>query len=284
LFLPFFVFESMLHTELTAVFPLAFVMGFVLPLAVFGVTTLVPKIPALARAKHTHFDEFRFSVSTFGGGNRGTALVLLLFAGSENLSSYLKWYALVDLGNFACLLSVMALLLHKRYGYVQVPNSFCAKTKLVLNNYAVITILVVLLLVAVNAAWPDFQARLERYSGERKAVFTMLIFLALTLNFNLSGSARTFAIDIVTLVAVRGAVIAIVLLALASFFPKAIPIAVAAVILLLVPPSSMLPGMMDSSNCGPRCKAYVTAFCVLANIPYYLLVGGALLLALARAL
>lgn len=282
-FLPFFVIESVLKSAPTFDFGLAFIVGFLLPpLALVGMW-LYKKTLSNQEFFTPHYNDLRFLVSTYGGGNRGIVLFILLFANSHQFDDYLKWYILVDLGNFACLLTIIYTLLIKQYGTANRDKySFLSRF---LDNYGVVTAFIVILYFLMRHFWPSIEYVLTETVTYRKFIFGALVFFAITLRFEY-GTLKSFFADLVAFLFARAftAVCTISFLLLTPFASDAVPICYSVIILVFMPPSSFLPSMIGQSNASKQTLAYVNGFTGAVNMLYLVLIAIGIVVAISQAL
>ncbi|MBK6974851.1 MAG: hypothetical protein IPH26_18625 [Sterolibacteriaceae bacterium] len=281
LFLPFFVIESISKSTPSYDLALAFLIGFLLPLLALVGMWLYKMLASKRRFFTPHYDDLRFLASTYGGGNRGTVLFVLLFANSHNFSSYLQWFSLVDLGNFACLLLVISTLLARQYGIP--PGKNYGVLSRVFDNYAVVTVFVVALYFSLRHFWPSIELLLSETIHARKFFFCVLVFLAITLRFE-HGVLRNFFPDLLAFFSARlfTGICATVLLS--PFLPGALPITLSVAILTMMPPSSFLPSMIGQSNAPKETVGFFNGFTGAANILYLGLVVIGFVVAISQAL
>lgn len=125
--LPLLFMFSILKADKTPVHMLMFILGGILPL----ITLFVGKYFHLKSDESDIAEAYwkPFMFSTFGGGNRGTLLILVLsplvissVGSTLTVDDAVSYFAMFDLGNFACLMIVF-----KRY---LMPNSLREALKL----------------------------------------------------------------------------------------------------------------------------------------------------------
>lgn len=281
LFLPFFVIESISKSPPSYDIALAVTVGFLLPLLALAGMALYKKLLSERSFFTPHYEDLRFLVSTYGGGNRGTALFVLLFANSDSFNDYLKWFSLVDLGNFACLLLVIPALLSRRYGTSQTKDRGVLQR--LSDNYAVVTVFVVITYFVARHYWPVIEFALSETVHERKFIFSFLVFVAITLRFE-HGVLRNFFVDLLAFLSARAFTALCAAAILFPFLPGAIPIYLSVVILVMMPPSSFLPSMIGQSNASKKTIGYVNGFTGAANVLYFGLIVVGVVVAITQAL
>ena len=266
--LPFFV-ESIMRTAPGIDMVGGPILGFSLPAACLVIS-------ALYRRKSEDAGLFRFIVSTFGGGNRGTIFIIMLFGATPHFQDYVKYFSLVDLGNFAFLMLVMPWLLKRQFGTK--PDY----KPPILNNYLFITAVIAIGFIGIRAVvlkgWDyDIQVLLEKSLSLRKHLFTALLFAAITLRVKLSreqfgafwGCLRSFVAVRLTCVALLA--IPAYLLFQSAGAGAAVMTLVSAIILSCMPPSSMLPSMVAQAHAPQPVLAEINAVTVLFNLFYIVL-------------
>ena len=268
--LPFFVIESLIKVELSLTLLFAIAIGFIIPLSTFAGMQVYKLAQQNKPYFPRYFSDLQFVASTFGGGSRGTAILVLLFASSSNFGEYMKWFALIDFGNFLCLLTVIKLLMKRHYGGPQ-SNGETWLNKL-LQNYAFIALLIAILYFVLRTYFPKIDSVLGATVNSRRLLFSTLVFWAITIQFNANAMKGFFA-DAVALLLGRVFAAVVVILPLMFLFPNHSPLLIATAILLLMPPSSLVPAMVENAGASPKVSAYVSSFTGAANISYVLLVA-----------
>ncbi|MEW5726625.1 MAG: hypothetical protein AB1918_02255 [Pseudomonadota bacterium] len=280
-FLPFFVFEALNRGGLSWEMAGAVALGFVIPLFSlllasiylrFGQGGMTPRRPT----------EWRFLVSTFGGGNRGTAALYVGFGGVAHFNEILTWFALIDLGNFACLLMVFPVLLGRAYAG-EGDSSRARKSLKIADNYALWMVGIVAALFLLSSFVPQSEVWLAESVAARKFIFSMLLFAAIALRFEqkaLSG----FHADLIATLSTRAVALLAVAVPVWLLFDQGRLAAVAAGILLLMPPSSVLPAMVAQTRARPEAVGYSSSFAAVANVLYLPILAMLALVAIGRTL
>lgn len=276
LLLPLFVFEALSRDAAWSRLALATTVGFALPPLCLLTYAMCRRMLPGAVGRPAHGPEIAFLAASFGGGNRGTALLVVLLAGAADFSDQLQWFALVDLGNFIFMLTLMPLLLARHYG---ARHAGTQRLKAWLGSYLFATVAVVAVCWMLNQRWSGFAGLLAATAGARKALFTLLVFTALGLRFRL-GDRRALGQGLVLFVAVR-VVAALALVPLAGL-PAAQPLLLPLGILLLMPPSSILPSLIARTAVREEPLVYASSFAAAANLLYLVTLALAGLLAALR--
>ena len=268
--LPLFVIESRRLVNKPADFLLAFVIGFALPCVVLLLGL------GLAQRTERFSPDLALMSATFGGGSRGSIIILLLTASSGRMYEYLKWFVFVDLGSFVALLTVLTVWIRRSYRSAASVSIVAGRWRQLLNNYAVITLLVVGVYFAVSAHIPQLEQLMSATQAERKWLFSFLAFFALSLRFQ---KVRWFSLayDMLGLWVVRLlAVLSIMVLAV-RWIDWTHPVWLVFGVLAAMPPSSLLPAMVAQAGATSQRLAYVNAFSGMMNAVYLLWVGLAIL-------
>lgn len=277
--LPMMVLDSISKTGLNQEVLFAVVAGFALPLLTIGSCYLSKSIRARRRIVAKYDNELCFMSCTFGGGSRGTALLTLLLAGSIELPDYMKWFALVDLGNFFCLLLVIAPLINRTFS---TPTSAGTRDRIIefLKSYLFITFGVCAAYLSFRSDFPAIDEILSSSSHDRRLAFTMAVFWAITLRFK-ADFTQTFYFDLFILFVARASC-GIVTTFFLWWFSVPTPVLVGVILLLLMPPSSVLPSIVSKAGAPEDSKSYVSTFSGAFNIIYLFLVTFGFAAALIR--
>lgn len=275
LLLPLFVAESMMRAPVGRDLLFSCVAGFLLPLACFVISRVYVRMTVASACAPADGDSFPFIASTFGGGNRGTIFIIALFGSTSQFQDYLKYFTLVDLGNFTFLFLIVPALLKRQF------SAKPAKGTSLLDNYVLVTILVVVGFFVVRSAVRavgsyDIAEVLTRTLQFRKFLFTLLLFSAITLRIRIEHVLpKRFLGDAVSFYAVRSVCIALVCTVLLFSLPDPFGmVVVCATILLLMPPSSLLPSLVAQSHASDAAIGYVNAMTSVFNILYLLCLGA----------
>jgi predicted permease len=277
--LPLMVLDSISKTELKQEVFFAVVAGFVLPVLTIGIYYFSKPLRVRYGTVPKHDTELLFMSGTFGGGSRGTALLTLLLAGSLSLPDYMKWFALVDLGNFFCLLLVIAPLIGRAYS-TQASPGIWDRVVVFLKSYLFATFVVNAAYLAFHNDLPALGEMLESSSHDRRLAFTMIVFWAITLRFK-ADATHSFHLDLFALFGAR-ATCGVVVTFLLWWLKIPTPVLVAVILLLLMPPSSTLPSIISEAGAGEHAKSYVSTFSGAFNIVYLFLVAFGIAAALTR--
>ncbi len=87
--LPLYVIDSIMKSPISAKLMLVFAIGFMIPLAVYLISSIYHKVTKGTKLNLSRFNSFRLLISSFGGGNRGTIFVMVLFSLTFALSSHI---------------------------------------------------------------------------------------------------------------------------------------------------------------------------------------------------
>lgn len=277
--LPMMVLDSVSKTELAPEALFAVLAGFALPLLTIGIYRLSRPLRVRLGIVPKHDTALMFISSTFGGGSRGTALLTLLLAGSLSLSDYMKWFALVDLGNFFCLLLLVVPLINRTYS-TQASAGKWNRIVEFLKSYLFATLAWCTAYLALHNDFPALGEMLTSSAHERRLAFTTIVFWAITLRFK-ADATPSFHLDLFALFGVRAAC-GVVLAVLLWWLKVQTPVLVAVILLLLMPPSSTLPAIVSKAGANEAEKSYVSTFSGAFNIVYLFLVAFGIAAALSR--
>jgi len=265
--LPSFIMQSLLREHIGKNLVAALVLGFCLPIICLTAFKIYRRITNNSVYAPKDTRSFKFLISTFGGGNRGTIFIIALFGATPNFPHYLKYFSLVDLGNFTFLLLLIPLLLKKEFkkGPRERPS--------LIKNYVFVALLGVLVFFLARKIclliWGhDISIYLEKTEGLRKKLFTFLLFSAITLRTRLDRRNLHFFGDVFSFYSVRLICIALVTATIIFtwFDSKIIPLS--AIILLLMPPSSILPSMVAQTTADSKSITYINTMTMAFNIIY----------------
>lgn len=268
--LPLFVIESLRLVNNPADFFLAFLIGFALPCVV-----LLLGLGLVLRTERFSPDLVLMS-ATFGGGSRGSIIILLLMASSERMYEYLKWFVFVDLGSFVALLTVLTAWIRHLYRSSAYVSIMTGRWRQLLNNYAVITLLVVGVYFVASVRTPQLEQLLLVTQTERKWLFSFFSFFALSLRFQ-KVSWLSLAYDMLGLCVVRLLAVLLIMALAVWWIGWTHPVWLAFGVLVSMPPSSLLPAMVAQAGATSQRLAYVNALSGMMNVVYLLWVGVAIL-------
>jgi hypothetical protein len=277
--LPFFLIEAFVGVSFSVSMLFAIGVGFCLPLLTYLLLGLVWRNGYMGLSVAKHFDDLRLAASTFGGGSRGTALIVLLFAANAEFNDYLKWFALIDLGNFLCLLTAVSFLIRRQYG----ANKSKEKPffKGLLNNYAVIAFSITGLYFLLRHYFSSIDFYLSETVQFRKLLFSTLVFWAISMQFRVANT-KNLVVDASLMMFGRIAS-ATLLIPIHFVFPLPKELVVAIGILLLMPPSSMVPAMISDAGASSFTSSYVNSLIGATNLFYAFLVMLGVILLLSSA-
>ncbi len=269
--LPLFVIESLALVGKPADFLMACLIGFALPCVVLcGGIWLSGKTQRFS-------PELALMSATFGGGSRGSVIILLLAAQSGMMYEYLKWFVFVDLGSFLALLTVLSAWVRQKYRInAPVSHSGLRRLRQFLSNYAVITLLIVGVYFATKDRLPVLAQILQGTQTERKWLFSLLAFFALSLRFQ-AVKWSELLYDVLGLFAVRLLAVLLVWSVGVWWIGLSHPVWLVFVILAAMPPSSLVPALVAQAGADAPRLRYVNAFSGVMNGVYFLWVGLAII-------
>jgi hypothetical protein len=250
--LPFFIIDSLIKSSVSVDLLGVFIVGFLVPLICYWLAKTYTALTNNSVLSLDNPKELGFIVSTFGGGNRGMLFLLILFGASSSFEEYVKYFALLDLGNFIFLLVVIPALLNRAY------KKKMAEREPFYRNYAIVSLFIVSIFfiareLVLQLLDYDLFTLIANTVDYRKPLLGVFIFCAITLRMVISKDLmKGFFFDIIGFFIVR--FFAFLLIGSAVYFtnyPKYLTVVVG--ILLLMPPSSLYPGMLGqvTENKGP---------------------------------
>lgn len=273
LLLPLFVFEAVSAAGLTPQAAATVMIGAATPAACLLIAWAIARSVSLEKFRVTKYREIVFLTASFGGGNRGTAVLLVLFVGVADFNEYLKAFVLVDLGNFLFLLLVTPVLLSRTIGVPRNPTR-STRWRSLLSSYFVTGVLMVFACVFLSLQWNGWQAWMNDTAAARKAVFSGLVFFALGVRMqSVSRRAmKALPVDLFLFSFLRACTATGIAFTL-WMTNASVHVLVASVVLLAMPPSSLLPGLAANAGVNPRSLSYMASFSGVCNLFYLLALG-----------
>ena len=132
--------------------------GALLPLLILATVRLTSRIkPGLRYQGHGGIASFQFVVATFGGGTRGTILVVILFGSLPIFDEILPAFIIYDLGNFLVLLLWVPLMMRRYLGVS--PN-----TRKIPFLLAIPLAVLLILLIYLADYWYQFAGNLPGFT------------------------------------------------------------------------------------------------------------------------
>jgi hypothetical protein len=220
---------------------------------------------------------FTLLISTFGGGNRGTILLIIIFGTSINFFDYLKFFSFVDLGNFIFLLLIIPLLTKMSYGS-KIKNKISF-----FNSYLFILALFILAYFIIVNFFENSGMVIENCflstRGIRKSAFSIFVFTSIFIRMNINRKNISIIIsDVVKFYVIRTLIfIPILFLFLIADSFQYSAILISLMVLLYMPPSSIFPSMFSQSSNTEKSLSYVNSFSALSNIVYLLILSVVLI-------
>lgn len=272
--LPIFVYEALSAAGLTMRSLAAVLAGAVLPLSCLLVARLFVPRGLASNTTTSRVHEIAFLAASFGGGNRGTALLLLVFAGTANFNDYLHAFVLVDLGNFLVLLTVVPMLLPRFLGTAR-DGATQTWGHLASRSYFATGVLLVAACYLVAAQWAGWGLWLADTAAARKAMFSVLVFFALGVRIprHATGALLSRPQDLVVFAVIRVIAAAGVLSTL-WLLQVSIYVITATGILFMMPPSSLLPVLATRAGVRPESLSFLAAFSVVCNLLFLVALVG----------
>jgi hypothetical protein len=270
LLLPLFVFEAVSSSGLTPQSMAMVMVGAATPAVCLLLAWAIARSICLEKFRVAEYRELAFLTASFGGGNRGTAVLLVLFVGVADFNEYLKAFVLVDLGNFLFLLLVTPVLLSRKIG---APRKPVASTwwRTILKSYFLTGFLLVFACAFLSMQWKGWPAWMNDTAAARKSVFSGLVFFALGVRMQPVSRRAMKALPIALLLFTLLRVCAAMGIASTLWMINAPDhLLVASLVLLAMPPSSLLPGLAATAGANPRSLSYMASFSGVCNLFYLL--------------
>lgn len=273
--LPLFVYEALTSAGLSLQSMSVVLAGATLPLSCLLVAGWVARRRSAGVGGAPHAREIAFLAASFGGGNRGTAMLLLAFAGAADFNAYLQAFVLVDLGNFLILLLVVPELLTRFLGE---RNSGMTTTwwRVASRSYFATGFVLVLACYFVGAQWNGWDSWLGQTAGVRKTAFSVLVFFALGIRIQLQApdALRSLPRDLALFLVVRG-VAAVAVLSGMWLLDMSVYAITATGVLFAMPPSSLLPVLATRAGVRPESLSYLAGFSAVCNLFYLFALAAA---------
>ncbi len=261
---PTFILSAFMASEAN-LWPQANVLiGLSVPLVCLGLSlaasrllpTLVPIEAALAS-------------STFGAGNRGMLMIMVLFGGVPDALTYMANFSFLDVGHAIFIIGLIPLILTILFGRFSPSPS--TRGMRWLDNYLVVTLIWIAgVLVIIRLAIVEMETMRDWLHAShewRKNLFTLLLFVSIFIKTRLT-------IDVTTLLRIGGVFVGLRALLLLLFIPAVYSIGssdafvIALVVYILAPPASILPAMVAKSAASRGVVEGVVEQTVLLNIVF----------------
>ncbi len=264
LFLPLLVFEALTNNiqNIKNYITLYFI-GFLISLTLY-LTTLV-----FSRKLKPEFKHLNLLVSTFGGGNRGVALMSLIIIAAPSLYStnidhdydeMLSSFIMLDLGNFTFFLTYLPTLICKEAGLVPTKKLSGMTDMLTIFGPYTLAVLMPILLFFTYSIGNDWASQVLSHSKECRK-FTLLFlstyYIFLQFDFKLKTIFKS-AFLCTLFIVFRLMAISLIFLYFHIMYEREIfsifdmilnsNIALPIIILLCCPPSSLLPALLNQAG------------------------------------
>ncbi len=281
LLLPLVIFESLLHVPVGWGVAWPLLLGALLPMQVWALAAMQrPKAPWRAAAA---------LACTFGGGNRGVALVSLALAASPALPQALRTFVLIDLGNLMCMLLVLPRLLSRQWPAPEQARFAPAWTSL-LQSPALSVVAVCVASAGVFSVWGGFEQALANTSSARKAMLMVLVFVGVGVKMPLIWRATTQPKEADSAPSLWAHFFALRAVCALPFWVAWVLgsgsvqwSAAMALVMLALPPSSWVGTLLAKTGMNADLQARLAWAVVQANMGYLALLAMAAFLAVAQA-
>ncbi len=264
--------------------------GALLPLLILATVRFTSRImPGLRYQGQGGIAGFQFVVATFGGGTRGTILVVILFGSLPIFDEILPAFIIFDLGNFLVLLLCVPLLMRRSLGVSPRSRNPLEIPFLLVIPLAVLVILLIYLAdyrYRIAGNLPGF-TELTNFAASKieyaKGIFPVFAFAAMTAGATFAGTKLKHLIVVggqFYLFRLAGAVVAVTVFGLSLATVGAVAyveiVIVCTVVLALCPPSSILPILFDKTAATAPARAEIRSLSLGLNLPFFIFVAGAI--------
>lgn len=241
---PTFVLSALFGTEGNGLPQMNVVVGLTVPL----LTLLLALTASRFAPKYFPLDAV-LTFSTYGAGNRGMLMIVVLFGATTQSISYVTNFSLLDLGHAVFIIGTVPLILRFMFGaQEQKTGSFSLMS--LSDNYIVVTFVwIVLVYVAVHSGFTDsneINQHLESSASSRKFLFITLLFTSIFLKTSLSVNKVLFFESIRSFFLIRLAVAGL-FVPIVHFWIKNNSLSIALLVFLFAPPASMMPILVARS-------------------------------------
>lgn len=190
------------------------------------------------------------TVSTYGAGNRGMLMIVVLFGATTESISYVTNFSLLDLGHAVFIIGTVPFILRLIFGAKeQKADSFSFLS--LSDNYIVVTFVwIVLVYAAVRSGFTDsieINQYLESSASPRKFLFTALLFTSIFLKTSLSVNKALFFESIRSFVLIRLTLV-VLFVPLVHYGIRNNALSIALLVFLFAPTASMMPILVARSS------------------------------------
>jgi hypothetical protein len=258
--LPILVTQALLAEPISSNLLQPLAIGFCLPLALLVLLRLLGAPWAISIAG-----------STFGGGSRGTAFALIVLAASPLLPGVMRWFVLIDLANFACMLFALPLFIRAQGGSVKAPpTEHQTAWQMIKGNYAFYVIALVAGLLLLDQFGFSLKNWLEQTATARSSLLSFTLFLSIAIKSSFTRQSVPFR-DTALFFLARLIMLGLVL-TLGRLVDAPNSLLIASAILLCMPPSSLIPKLAEQWGVNPTQTNMIALVTVQGNLLYAILV------------
>ncbi len=238
LLFPTFVLSAIFGAKGNVLPQLNMVVGLAVPLlALFLALTVFRVAP-----KYFPLDVV-LTVSTFGAGNRGMLMIVVLFGTTTESISYVTNFSLLDVGHAIFIIGMIPFILRFIFGAREQQTGSFSLANLGDNYIFVTAVWMVLVYAAVRSGFTDstsINQHLESTAPSRKFLFTSLLFISIFLKTSLSINRVLFFESIRSFFLLRLA-LAVIIVPVVHFLNGNSALTIALSVFLFAPPASMMP-------------------------------------------
>lgn len=244
--LPIVILNAVRKTEISSNLLTTFFVGFMLPIAVYLVIKILLKHSRLSGLYPKEKSLIHMLLSSFGGGNRGNLLLLTVFSSATIFGAdVITQFVILDLGNFLCILTVgffLADTLSKKPSKLSLTE-IIEKGKSSPVFYASILIISQLPYfrhTAIGSLLDNVNPLFDIAGKTINSYFAFFIFLAIFLRLEDLSKLIEYAGKVLLSFVLFRLISAVVIFMLYFSAHAKIELYIATLVLLLMPPSSVL--------------------------------------------
>lgn len=264
-FFPTFVLSAFIGADLTVWPQMNIVVGVSVPVVCLVIalvaSRLLPRLVPLETA---------LASSTFGAGNRGMLMIMVLFGNEHDATNYVTNFSFLDVGHAIFIIGLIPLILPFMFGRSTTSTTAWHPARWI-DNYLLITLAWVGTIFAlIELSIVDVQTMRDwlNISQEwRKNIFTFMLFVSIFIKTRLTTDLGSLLRLGVTFAALRAFLLAL-FLPITQFFSNNASLATVLIVYILSPPASILPAMVAKSAASRGIIEGVAEKTVVLNIVF----------------
>lgn len=288
LLLPILIIVIIKGARISEVVLAASIIGFWIPIILYAATPWLNRIlngPAMDGASGARN---RLLFSSFGGGNRGNLLLVLLGSSGLVTSGAVTYFIALDLGNLFCLVTLGFLIAGRLNAKEKEPWRLSEMTEKVMRSPVFIAILVIVSQfpsVLRQVPWlalTDFDPIIDSFGASIKSIFAIFVFVPIFLRAENLDRLLTQGMQVIRLFLGARIIPALAIFACAIRFNSDLLAAIG--VLIAMPPSSYLWTKLstnETSHSAKNQKANPSdqssnniAMYLAPNVFYFIFIGG----------